>query len=324
MMVPSASLARLAGFVALAALASPVFGLSGDPSQITLIAPAVVQGTVGGGTVTHWESTIVYDNASGNWSDGAFSGEDGPHYLELTSGAYAGLTFDIREAFAPGEIELWEEPGFHLVGNESFVIRPHHTLSSFLDDAVGTAIQAGPNSVDADTVLVWDPMLQSSRAYFYSDVENGWLREDFEPADDLIIYPEQGLMVMRSEGAATSFLVTGTVPDQPLMVPVEPGYNLVGTLQSAEAMQLTELRLGLGEGFAPADNPTDGDTLVLVESNGVTTTYFYSERVGFEGWYDAAYNAADEVEVPAGSAFFIHRKAGPAFLWTVGPNSASQ
>jgi len=114
----------------------------------------------------------------------------------------------------------------------------------------------------------------------------------------------------------------GPVKTGVTLAPVEPGYNLVGTLKSLKPVSLGALNLYTGSpvtGFASGGNTADSDTLLVVQPDGTTATYFYyKDSFGNEGWLDANYNFSATVPIKAGSAFFIHRlPTGTGFNWTI-------
>ena len=109
------------------------------------------------------------------------------------------------------------------------------------------------------------------------------------------------------------------------LAPVVTGYNLVGTLKSLSSLSLSGLNLYTGSaatGLAYGPNPSKSDNLLVVQPDGSTTTYFYyrddSVVGGPQGWVDAAFNFVPGVQLKAGSAFFILRKAPQGgFSWTI-------
>ncbi len=95
-------------------------------------------------------------------------------------------------------------------------------------------------------------------------------------------------------------------------MPVEPGYNLVGTLHSLTSTALTNLNLYTGDpatGLAAGLNPASADNILIVEPDGaVTTIFYYQDATGQERWYTAAYQAAGDRLISPGTPFVICRK----------------
>jgi hypothetical protein len=148
------------------------------------------------------------------------------------------------------------------------------------------------------------------------------LTADYTPADKLVIYPEQGLLVRRVASGDRNLYLCGPIKTGVTMAPVQPGYNLLGTLKSLSPVSLGALNLYTGNvtaGLASGGNTADSDTLLVVQPDGTTATYFYyKDAFGNEGWLDANYNFSATVPIKAGSAFFIHRlPPNSGFNWTI-------
>ena len=113
----------------------------------------------------------------------------------------------------------------------------------------------------------------------------------------------------------------GTTKPGLAITPVFSGFNLLGTLNSQRALKLSELNLYTGNaatGIGSGSNPSVADNLILVHPDTTTSSYFYSDYPGFEGWYDAAFRPAADTLIDAGAAFFLQRKAPRgAFYWTI-------
>jgi hypothetical protein len=104
--------------------------------------------------------------------------------------------------------------------------------------------------------------------------------------------------------------------------PVQPGYNLLGTIKSLSSLSLSNLNLYTGSaatGLIGNLNPSLADNLIVVYPNGTVKTYFYYfKQGGYSGWIDAdGFIPADNTQIPAGSAFFINRQASGSFTWTI-------
>jgi hypothetical protein len=158
--------------------------------------------------------------------------------------------------------------------------------------------------------------------YFSNAVAHGWYRADFTPAADQVVYPEQGVMVRRVVPGNVNVYLCGPIKTGQTIAPVEPGFNLVGTLKSLSPMMLNGLKLYTGDittGVASGLNPAGSDNLLVVQPNGATASYFYfKDSKGHEGWLDATFSPAGNTPVPAGSAFFIKRQLNQgAFDWTI-------
>jgi len=187
---------------------------------------------------------------------------------------------------------------------------------------------AGPNPAQADNVLVYIPETQRTLTLFYYSNPSftswqGWVRADtFSPDPDEVIYPEEGLMVRRIVSSNAHVYLCGPIKTDATVVPVQPGYNLLGTLKSLSSVTLSNLNLYTGDattGVIGALNPSVGDNLLVVQPNGSVTTYFYYYNPGvYQGWVNAnGFSLSGGATISPGSAFFINRQAHGAFTWTI-------
>src|SRR5262249_13382439 len=126
-------------------------------------------------------------------------------------------------------------------------IRAHFTVSSLLGTNNETGLVAGPNPAHADNVLIYMPESQTTLTVFYYSnpgftTFQGWLRADtFSPAADLVVYPEEGLMVRRIVASDAHMYLCGPIKLGVALAPVQPGYNLFGTLKSLSSVRLADL-----------------------------------------------------------------------------------
>jgi len=209
---------------------------------------------------------------------------------------------------------------------DSYRIRSHFTVATIFGTNNTAGLKPGLNPSLADTILLEIPQVQQAMTIFYfsNAVAQGWYRADFSPANNQIIYPEQGVLVRRISPGDLKFFLCGTVKTGPAVVPVEQGFNLVGTLQATTNLPLNALNLYTGNpltGVSSGLNPTDCDNLLVLQPDGTTATYFYyKDTHGNEGWLDAIFNSASTVQINAGGDFFIHRRPpNGAFNWVMPP-----
>jgi len=186
----------------------------------------------------------------------------------------------------------------------------------------------GPNPALADNIMVMLGDGQTTLTLFwYSNSAyttwQGWVRADtFQPAGNLAIYPQEGVMVSRIATSDANLYLCGPVKTGVTLAPIQPGYNLLGTLKSLPSVTLSALNLYTGDattGVAAGLNPSQADNLLVVNPDGTVTTYFYYFQQGvYSGWVNAnGFKLAGNTPIPAGSAFFINRQASGGFNWAI-------
>jgi len=140
---------------------------------------------------------------------------------------------------------------------------------------------------------------------------------DYSPASNVVIYPEQGLMVRRRSGGDITLTSSGPLKSWASTITVFPGYNLLGLYNRATPLSLGNLNLP-AVGFVAGANPDVADNVLKLNPDGTSIKYFYLNLIGFEGWYDFSYLPAGQVTLVPGTVFMLYRRApAAAFDWTL-------
>ena len=289
-------------------------GVQGSAERIGFFSLRAVRPAVYAGKVSTVAATSITDGGA-NWASAQFAGR-GPLYAEFANGVEA----DIQQvSFGPKRLSFSGALPPSITVGLAYRIREHHTVGEVFGSANQAGLLAGQNIDEAETVRHFIPETQQTRIYFYSSLTGltGWLLDDYTPAGTTIIYPEQGLMVRRRTAANLTLTSSGPLKSAASTVPVLPGYNMLGVYNRATAMRLDQLNL-LPSGFMAGENADAGDNVLKLNSDGTTTTYFYWNLAGFEGWYDYNYQAAAAVTIAPGAVFMIYRRPpSQAFDWTI-------
>ena len=298
---------------------STIQGNGGSSSKVSVFSQRMVRPLESAGTVSLVQNAVLTDTNS-TWSDSQFGTKGVPAYVEFDNGWMA----DIVDCSAANHtLTLAGSLGSAAATGDAYRIRKHFTVASMFGTNNETGLKAGLNPNSSDNVLLQVPQTQQTLVIFYYDdgTYHGWLNASFLPADNQIIYPEQGVMVRRRVAQDASLYLVGPVKVGTTVVTIDSGYNLVGTLKSAAPLTLSQLNLYSGNpatGLASGLNPSSSDNLLVVQPNGSTATYFYYNDGTYQGWLDGLFNLATTVQISPGTAFFIRRKAANApFNWTI-------
>jgi hypothetical protein len=299
--------------------ATVIKGAQGAGATVSYFSLSKLNPVECSGVVTSIGASSFAD-ANATWTQNQFNGANGAYFVEFDSGTMVDVLLTdatTKTLTIPGSL-----PSDIAVGN-TYRIRRHTTLSDIFGANNEAGLLPGPNSAQADNVLLHMPETQQTLTFFFSNVPGftGWYRDNYSPANNVVVYPEQGLMLRRRAGPDVVLFQAGTSKEGVARVPVFPGFNLVGTLKGERGLTLSDLNLVTGDpstGLAASSNPSTADNLLIVRPDSSTRTYFYSNFSGFEGWYDASYSPSGNVIIPAGSAFFINRKSpGTLFQWQI-------
>jgi hypothetical protein len=297
---------------------STVHGNGGSGSKVSMFAQRMIRPLATAGVASGVQSAVLVDTNS-TWVDSQFGTKGIPSYVEFDNGWMA----DIADCSAANHcLNLAGSLGGAAATGSKYRVRQHFTVSSMFGTNNEVGLKSGLNPTSADNILVEIPQTQQVVTIFYYDdgTYHGWLDATFAPADNRIIYPEQGVMVRRRLATDANVYLAGPVKLGTSVVTIDIGNNLVGTLKSATSLTLPALNLYTGDsttGFASGLNPTTSDNFLVVRADGSSSTYFFYNDGTYHGWLDAAFNPADSAQIAPGSAFFIRRKASPAFNWTI-------
>ena len=294
-------------------------GNGGSGFRLTAFSLQLVKPVVYAGAVSSLTGLNLVD-ANAVWAEEQFNGTNGVHYVEFDSGIMADV---VRTAGAVKTLVLAGTLPVAPVVGSGYRIHKHFTIADVFGKNNEAGLTPGSNGNEADNVILHVAQTQETLTLFYSNFPNftGWYQDDYSPAGNLVVYPEQGLMVRSKSARDTTLLLHGLARKTPTVVPVFVGYNLVGTLNAVGSRKLSELNLYTGNpntGLAAGSNPAAADNLVLINPDSTTVTYFYSNFQGFEGWFDSAFRSASNVSIAAGAAFYIQRKQPRGlFFWTL-------
>lgn len=298
---------------------STVHGNGGTGSRVSMFAQRMVRPLETAGVVSGIQSAVLTDTNS-TWAEGQYGTKGVPAYVAFDNG----WMVDIADCSAANHcLNLVGGVGNTAAAGSHYKIQKHFTVASMFGTNNEVGLKSGLNPTAADNVLLEIPQTQQVLTVFYYDdgTYHGWLDATFAPADNLIIYPEQGVMVRRRLATDVNVYLAGPVRVGSSVVTVDLGNNLVGTLKSASTMTLSGLNLYTGDpatGLASGLNPIGSDNVLVVKADGSTSTYFFYKDSTYQGWLDAAFNPADAAQITPGSAFFIRRKApNTAFNWTI-------
>lgn len=298
-------------------------GNGGGGSKLTFFSQRMVTPVEAAGIISSLSTTSLTDTGAA-WSNNQFGTNSRAAYVEFDNGSMVNIadtdagTSTLRLS---GSIV-----GVASVG-DAYRIREHLTVAMLFGTNNETGLLAGPNPSQADNVLLLLPESQQSLTLFYYSNPSfssfrGWVRADtFSPDPNEVVYPAQGLMVRRIGSSDANLLVSGLAKSGNAVVPVQPGYNLLGTLKSLTSVSLSNLNLYTANpstGVIGGGNPAAADNLLIMNSDGSVSTFFYFLGQTFQGWVNANGNTpAGNVAIAPGSAFFVNRQNPGAFSWTI-------
>lgn len=252
-----------------------------------------------------------------DWSGGPFGPE---HYLEITSGSYAGSWAPVASADPAAKIVSAGSDFAALVSSGVKVaLRRFTTLGDFLGASNSAGLAGASALATADEVVVYRGATPSVHWYYDGTGGGtaGWYDSAYNPTADTLLPPGQGMVIRRKAPSPLVFSQSGIVKRGPTTVAAQRGLNLVGN-PSALDLTLDASQLQTGNpawGVAAASSLSAADEVILYGAGTPSVYWRYDgSQGGAPGWYDSSYQPAGSVVIPAGSSFSIQRKAD-AFRW---------
>ncbi len=257
-------------------------------------------------------NSTITQNAAGwtinQFQTSAIPATQSSHYIELLSGVHTGLILDIVSNTATTLViegntaALPANPVSGLSATETYCIRKHNTLGQVL--AGGGGLTGGSDSVTLfNTAGV-------SAIYFFNGAN--WEDGDLNIADNIPIYPGQGILVTRASASPATITVGGGevsyVKSGPTKIPLfnsniagRPVNNFVGALNPlVSATETTALgSFGLVGGIVAG---SDSVTIYSPTGSLSASGPFISNGSFIE---DGDLNNANSVPVRNGAAFNV-------------------
>ena len=312
------------GFVTL-----PIAGAPGGEARafsylgISLLNPVSYQGTI-----TSFAGYSVTDlNAS--WTTDEFNGANGNFFLEIISGPYAGLMTDILAAAVPGNtLRIADDLSSLLVPGELYRIRKHRTLGDVFGASDESGLNGGATLAEGDEVRVLDSASQTFVTYYFKTGGFGGVgwRSDTDAVTDAsgtILYPDQGILIVRKVAGDISLIFTGTVKTGPTVVGVESNVNLIANIYPAGTLTIANSGLYVGNdslGLAGGETISTADEVRIFDGSIFENLFYKTGGFGGTGWRSStdAVTDASQMPIPPGSSMYVIRKNGrAAFAWQI-------
>lgn len=296
-------------------------GNGGSGAKLTLLSAPLRQAAVYQGKITGISSTTITVDDS-PWSADEFNGSGVTHYVEIFSGSGDGIMTDITDTTS-SVITIADDITSAVSVGDSFRIRPHTTVADLFGSANEAGLTAGASTGDSDTIVVYNNSAKSSKTVFYHDGSlgpAGWYDNSYNPAEDTIIYPEQGIYVKRIASGDATRVVTGGVKTGTSVIPIFDNLNIVSNpIPTDMTLDASGLYTGSdNSGIKAGQSTGDSDIITIFAADGSSKRYFYHDgTLGPAGWYDTSYNPSGSVNIPAGASILITRDASlPNFNWS--------
>lgn len=257
------------------------------------------------------------------------------HYVEIVrptgsqnAAPGEGTTYDILATDAATKtITLAQNLATGVTQGAIFKVRKHWTIASVFG-ANNTAGLTGGTAETADLILVQSGQSNTYSTYFYQigGEGTGWRLTTASGADasGKVLYPDEGLIIKKSQGSTAAIVLVGGVKMGVSSVPVLPGKNLLGNVFAAPmTLASSNIYTGNSSTGLAAGSAASADQVLIY--NGAGYDIYYFETPNFlnpsGGWKNAANPAQTgdigQVVVPVGTGIIVKRNGAAGFDWKV-------
>lgn len=248
-------------------------------------------------------------------------------FIEVTSGTNAGLIEDIvsndtTSVFTASDISSLVASG------ETYKIYRHWTLASVFGATNDVGLTGGTSVGNADNVVVFNPVTQSSITYYYKSGGiggTGWRASgSSDNQSNAVLYVDQGFYILRraTNPSNLSFKTVGAVKVGPTLVPVAAANSFVANVYPAgmtlgtSGLYTTNAATGV-QGGSSAGN-ADNVNIWNQSLQKFDTYYYKSSGIGGTGWRLSGYSYdASNTPINVGTMLHILRRSSTGFNWRV-------
>jgi hypothetical protein len=310
------------GFVTVGIVAGSGTAKKNTLFSVPLLESETITGQVAGTITGVTSNTIVNTNAG--WSSGALSAPTTPYIVQITTGTAAGRQFLIASSTnTAGAISGTANTANTLTVSsvdaaqvnlsnigvaigDQYKIYACDTLSSFFGTPGTTGVSGGTSTANADTIVF--QVNGAASTYYYNTSLLRWTKVAGGNPDssNVALPPYSGVTYSRLANTPLSFVVTGQVPTIEREMSIK---NAGGTVISQfwpTATTLSNVGLQTIPGWTSGASVAVADTVVLVNTNGSASTYWYTGT----NWKKVAGGSpiSDSTLVEPGTAIQITKK----------------
>jgi uncharacterized protein (TIGR02597 family) len=242
------------------------------------------------------------------------------YYIEVTNGSGEGVWSNIASNTTSAVTTNTDISASITGGTSTVKIRKHVSLDDMFGATNTAGLKGSDSAATADEVILFTGGTPSN--FFYSNFVGleGWWDAGFaNPSGATPIRPDQGVLIAHKAAAAVSFVRVGHVKTGKTQIGGNNGFNILPMpLATGTTLDGSLLFTGnVATGVKGSDSAATADEILILNNVGAPVSYFYSNFVGLEGWWDAGFSTPNgTLALPEGKGFILNRKNSGAFKWT--------
>jgi uncharacterized protein (TIGR02597 family) len=242
--------------------------------------------------------------ADATWTAGQFA--SAPHFVTFRTGTNTGRSYLITANTAT-ELSVATEGddlAARVASGDSVDVTPAWTLGTLFGSGT-VPFLTGTSAAVSDNVLLWSG--SSFVTYFHDGIiwRSG---ADASSKNDTVIYPDEGMFIIRRTASALNVELVGAVPATDLKTKIQGTGSNIFTTRFPAPMTLAALGLDQLPGWQKSENLTLADRVLVWGGGNAWETYWNDGT----GWRKAGSpDAQDAVVLPSGTAFYLIRQGTP-------------
>lgn len=293
-------------------ITNTVAGGAYTPIGLPLQRPKADQGLVSTGGVASNTIADTTKNWATNWWD-----PSARHYVEFQTGAAVGRFFAVETNTVTVLSLAVDTENLQTLGvaaGDRYVIRPFWRLTDVLGPAASSPLKPAANVNVADNVFIMGTNGQFQTIYprIFGTTTN-WYQSSVGYVNNLVLLPDEALLVLRRTGAPTSIVLIGEVKTTNAVTILEQGYNFVANPFPASSVLSNSQLAAVGTGFKPSANVNTADNLYVWDYSlnggvGGWRTVYHRIFGGSTNWYMSSVGYTNALPLESAAGFLIQNK----------------
>ena len=271
------------------------------PAFTALSAP-LQKATLSKGAITADPTATVLTNANASYTTNAYAGTDAEgnpsHYIQITSGINEGLILDIVSNSATSFTTDTDFSGLVSSGDH-YAVKKYITLGDIFGSANEAGLTSGGSTSSSDLVYIMSADGNGNYSTYYYQTDpfggaiggNGWRKAGDTDTDmsNVIVAPDDGLLVSRSAQGDLSARILGTVNDIEHSRDLPAGFTLVAYPFPVDVTLADSNIYTVDNGYVSGSSSSDSDLIYILQKNGAFRSYYYQTdplggNFGGNGW----------------------------------------
>jgi hypothetical protein len=249
------------------------------------------------------------------------------YYVQTASG----LILDIT-ANTAGTITVSSDASSDISVDDAVTVKKYSTIADLFGATNSAGLKSGGDANSSDVFYIMSSDgLGTFSTYYYQDDPfdgffggDGWrtLGDNSTDVANVIIAPDDGIIVKRDTAGDLSFVVTGTVNETAHNRSLPGGYSLVAYPFPVDTTLNDSGIYSATNGYISGGDANSSDIVYVLSPDGSYASYYRQDDpfdgfFGGDGWRALGNNSTDVGTnvIPAGSAIIVNH-TGTGMTWT--------